>query len=249
VSNPFYLAAIGTIREIRRDVRDSLKAPDQPEEALLAVKRALRWLSDLANQIPHRDEWHCRRGCSFCCHNPVAASALEVLRIAGRFGHIVAPDSLVQVRGRLAARVRRQAGMSWDAILDSDLPCGLLEPDGACAVYAERPLACRGFVSFDVEACRASMGKRDDEILIPLDPTLMAGGQAVRTALRIGVADHGLETRVYELNSALQRALETEHAALRWIRGEDVFLGCRTDETLEGDTLARQLSDIEQQTR
>lgn len=215
-----------TTRDVRYRVGEGLHDRDQPFGALLAVKWAMRYVSDAADRLPQRAQWHCKKGCSFCCYVVVSVTPLEVFRLAARFDDLF-PDrgpAVERLRGRLA----RSRPFTYDQLLDQDMACGLLGADGVCSVYAERPSACRAFVSFDVKECEASMGQSADapEGQVTLDLPLHSVGQAVSIGLRLACSDRGLETTRYELNAALMRALETQDAAARWLQGERIFQGC-----------------------
>jgi Fe-S-cluster containining protein len=62
-----------------------------------------------------------------------------VLRIADHLRRTASPEDLAEVRQRLRQRLNAPLGQH---------SCGLLTTDGRCAVYAIRPMTCRGFHSF-----------------------------------------------------------------------------------------------------
>jgi hypothetical protein len=71
--------------------------------------------------------------------------------------------------------------------------------------------------------------RRGDE-----DPWLAAGARAhaervtdgVLVGLRDGLREAGLDDGLYEMHSALARALDVPDAAERWARGEKLFATC-----------------------
>jgi Fe-S-cluster containining protein len=83
-----------------------------------------------------RADLQCKRGCSLCCHVQLQLTPVETdsVRLALR---VLAPD----VRERIRARAR--ALRSGAGPPRADAPCAMLEPDGSCAIYADRPIACR----------------------------------------------------------------------------------------------------------
>jgi hypothetical protein len=96
----------------------------------------------------------CRAGCGWCCHQQVGISAPEAIRIAA---HI---RTLPEAEGKAMAEAvttaaKRTHGMTTLARAQSKLPCPFLGGDGACTIYAVRPLRCRGLHSIDVDFCIA----------------------------------------------------------------------------------------------
>jgi Fe-S-cluster containining protein len=93
----------------------------------------------------------CRGGCASCCAIRVAATAPEILLIArtlrsssGRIGFELWQK--IEAADRPTRRIDEQGRMN------SGLPCPFVD-GGLCVIYAVRPLACRGHVSYDQQAC------------------------------------------------------------------------------------------------
>ncbi|HTO72766.1 MAG TPA: YkgJ family cysteine cluster protein [Gemmatimonadales bacterium] len=102
----------------------------------------------------------CRSGCTACCHGPFDISVADTLMLRDAVRRL--PPTVragVLVRAEiLATRIRGLAPdwkAPWDigAIGDErfdtisealvDQPCPLLDADGGCLIYADRPLICR----------------------------------------------------------------------------------------------------------
>lgn len=75
----------------------------------------------------------CRKGCSDCCHIPVALNRIEAQVIGAAIG--VKPAE-VQPREAL------------DPSYGYDRPCTFLE-EGRCSIYEHRPMSCRTLVNLD----------------------------------------------------------------------------------------------------
>lgn len=99
----------------------------------------------------------CARGCSHCCHGPVEIGPQEATLLA----------ATVRAAGRTLdeARLERQSGHSvetWREQPAVDRACVFLGNDGACTVYAVRPLACRKLlVTSDPLYCDAKQNAMD----------------------------------------------------------------------------------------
>jgi Fe-S-cluster containining protein len=110
------------------------------------------------------------------------------------------------------------------------VPCTLEGEDGVCRAFEARPLGCRPFHAGSVAL---GMGSRDANA--PGSEKAAPGQerheQTVAHGIELGLAralkSAGLDANVYELNSALARALQSPDAAARYAKGENVFEGCR----------------------
>jgi len=90
--------------------------------------------------IVSKGEWAryaiCKKGCSHCCHQPVAITPQEAALIGDYIG-------------RKPSKPRHQ---KYDR--ESRDPCPFLK-DNACSIYKVRPIACRTFFTYDdVEFCK-----------------------------------------------------------------------------------------------
>ena len=102
----------------------------------------------------------CREGCSACCHGPfdVSVADMELLEVAVR---ALPEGDWLEVRRRAEELVARMEALEpgwiaphpvadlgearFDRLTDALAaePCPLLDPDGRCRIYADRPLVCR----------------------------------------------------------------------------------------------------------
>jgi hypothetical protein len=199
------------------DRRRASKAADAVHRVFEAHIRSHR-------ELPRLD---CKMGCAHCCSLIVTAAAPEVLQLA---------VSIRQGRDREAEAIRTRVGESRAAAghltigdtVRKPVPCGLLSDD-ACTRYAARPLGCRGHVSQSVDACLANVA--DPTALIPGSRPHGEAALDCKLALFAALKAHRLPHRSYELNAALERALDTKDAEQKWLAGEDIFEGVPRDPT------------------
>jgi uncharacterized protein len=86
--------------------------------------------------IRRRADITCRSGCDSCCHVWLSVSQVESEQL--RTGLAALP---AEKRAALAARGLRE--MQRETERAGPARCAMLEADGRCAVYAQRPLVCR----------------------------------------------------------------------------------------------------------
>ena len=200
------------INEKLADRQSAVRASEAAELAELVLERSL---SEFDATVA------CRRGCDHCCHSVVSATPPEVFRIAAALRSNAATLSEL-APDAVAARCRDKRGDAIADMMAQKRPCPLLL-DGACGVYAVRPLSCRQLLSRSVELCIASMHHGKD--VQPFVSPALDRGVLVRILLLGAMRANGLPDTSYELSGALAIALATEDAERRWLAGEDVLAG------------------------
>src|SRR4051794_33694102 len=136
-----------------------------------------------AERLAPSERLACRRGCAHCCHTFVSARAPEILFIKsvipGRDREAIgaAVEDAYAVTGALGPGARGGLGRA----------CPMLR-EGACLVYAARPMTCRMAVSESAEICARAFapGAAPEQIPVPeYYPTLRHGYSiALAVALR-----------------------------------------------------------------
>ena len=84
----------------------------------------------------NRADMACGPGCSSCCHAWLSVCEVERAQLVAAVAAL--PEAR---RSALAERGRREQAREAEAAAPAR--CAMLEPDGRCAVYEQRPLVCR----------------------------------------------------------------------------------------------------------
>ncbi len=166
----------------------------------------------------------CARGCSHCCHQRVEVTAAEVFLLARALR--ARPDT-----GR-DARVAKTAmaveGLDGPAYHREQVRCALLGEDGACTVYAARPIACRRHHSTDAAVCAAVHEDPALDVRIPMAHSLKWNVSSLVLGWLEGSAHAGRPPHHYELHGALRIALREADAESRFVAGEDPLRPARS---------------------
>ncbi|MBI3445585.1 MAG: YkgJ family cysteine cluster protein [Magnetospirillum sp.] len=153
----------------------------------------------------------CGKGCGWCCHQRVGATAIEVLYIAD------------------ALRKRPDAAPLLDRLeaWNGGRPCVFLV-DNACAIYDLRPFKCRGLYQVDARWCMSTYAKLDvpwfgpapshDYLMPPKD---VFDGAVFGLAQPFHVA--GRDCPGVDFIPALKAVIRQPDAVQRWWRGDAVF--------------------------
>jgi uncharacterized protein len=212
------LAFDRTPSELLSGLRRVTKAQDREIGAIQTMvdERAAR------GEIANID---CSMGCWFCCTQMVAVTIPEVLRLADHIRSAYSAEERENLNERMASYMKAtEAWHRGDHSKKARHVCPLLRiADGACNVWQERPLICRGFNSTDHKMC---ITKRDDPVNDPDVPRIMGqfyAATSARTGLRRGLGKHGLDNQLHEMIPALMVALENEDSAERYLSGDPLF--------------------------
>jgi Fe-S-cluster containining protein len=139
---------------------------------------------------------------------------LEVLRIAEHLLCTASAHDLAEIRQRLRERLAAPPG---------ERPCALLTAEGRCAVYAMRPMTCRGFSSFSRSACQAAFEEGSGGPTAGLDESLHMCVAAMQQGVERGLSEYGFESGWVELNEALLHTLDLPSPLISWLRREPIF--------------------------
>ncbi len=180
----------------------------------------------------------CERGCDACCCLQVSATAPEIFH-AAHFIRLTAPAFAkhgVDLAQKLRQTQALTAGRSQQQRCASRVACPFVI-GGACAIYAARPLACRGHLSFDRNACVAAIEGGDADV--PASDAHKTVRCLVQGALQSSLHDAGLGWGAYEFLAALDRVLDNPDCERLWREGHDVFADLRLDDiaALAGEAL------------
>jgi len=192
-----------------------------PGKAAKAAKLANEFFEVSLKNNPSKFAIACTKGCAYCCHVSVTATAPEIFLVASRIRELPRQD-FEEALMRVRAADQRTRAMSSQQRARHKIPCAMLK-NNLCSVYDSRPGACRGFTSVSVEACRDGFNGLPAQVNTPAVWTTLRS--AHKQALWGALAAVDLPTECYELHHALRIALELPDAENRWLAGQDIFAG------------------------
>lgn len=134
-------------------------ATAMPQEAKLfeAIETMYRAVDDLIDSLLSMGQRQgvtvdCRKGCSWCCHQPVFANSYELRYLARYIRGSFNEQEQEKVHLLALGKNEKTTELTEKEILNYKQPCPLLK-DGACTAYPARPLACRIYLSMKVDSC------------------------------------------------------------------------------------------------
>jgi len=173
-----------------------------PADHVARATAVARKLDALAAATPDAGRAACRPGCAHCCRHPVGVTLAEALALRAAIDRLPA-NACLPLRDHVRRSAAATARHSWAELARE--PCPLLAAD-RCAVYAARPLPCRGWRSADANACAAAAA----EVPFDREAFLLALG----AAQALGAADPAPR----ELRAALAAVLDAADPAAAFAR-------------------------------
>lgn len=184
------------------------------EENLFAAIELLYEAIDGLNDsiIAYSEKQHvriaCRKGCHWCCHQAVFANSYEIHYLAAQIKKIKNDVERRTILEKANEKSIQTSKLSDEEVLKYKHPCPFLSA-GACSLYRARPMACRIYLSFDLESCLEFYHHPENEHSYPalLEFPLRAGrmmNEGFMAALKAG----GIDTAEFRLEEGLRIALQ-----------------------------------------
>ena len=215
--------ASGTTRAALRDGPAHGIASELVEQLAEGVSRAI---------VPDADAFERRRPtpCPELGQGTIGVTAAEAIAVAGWLHGELSPDALEELREDVTLVDE------WLANGASCGPCALQGVDLVCVPYAVRPFACRTVLA---ESLARSLSEERGAPLAAREYSGHHADQVMRgvlDGLSSTLEQQGLDGTRYELHSALRRVLDAPEAEAAWLRGEEIFTGCRVVEWVGRNT-------------
>ncbi len=139
-------------RERAHDLVTSLLATSAPATDI--YKQLDSALVQTMSDSPMANNAACRRGCGWCCHQPVYVTGIEAAAIVAHIRTQWPNAWLIQLSALLRQRLQQRATMGGDlAVLHHGMACAFLSEENDCSIHTTRPLACRGHLSANANIC------------------------------------------------------------------------------------------------
>ncbi len=207
----------------RKMARETFEAA-QTLEACVETGLNAGGLYDMARQTldeVFQPKLACKKGCSYCCHIPVAASMPEVIN-AVKFAEATFPPKRFEaLKERLRKADEVVAGLDPRERALRNVACPFLEND-QCSVYQARPVACRAWHSLDVAPCQEGFQHPDAPPETPTVGPILFAGDAVREGLRLGLVDAFVDGTRVDLIRGAHWIVSDDFALDKWLAGVSI---------------------------
>lgn len=171
------------------------------EEMYLAIDELIDSLSGMAQK--HGSPVHCKKGCEWCCHQAVFASSHELHYLGDFIKAHFSDEEIDLLRKRAQAKNKATSVLKNKDLLNYKSPCPLLK-NGVCSAYGARPMACRIYLSSNVQTCLEFFNNPANEKNYPalLEFPLQAG-RMMNEGFMAALKEAGVETAEFRLEEGL----------------------------------------------
>lgn len=174
---------------------NALNAGGTKKEILNALKGMYDAIDNMINSIhtlaqQQNQTIDCKMGCEFCCHQPVFALDYEMDFLQNYLDDYFDDETLLEISKKAKKKEEKLGVLKDENLLNSKYPCPLLG-EGACMAYEARPMACRIYLSSNVDTCKQFYRKPEDTSGHPalMDMPMRLGrmmNEGFKTALKMG---------------------------------------------------------------
>lgn len=178
-------------------------------QAIESLYQAIDGLNDSILDLAIRQNINvaCAKGCQWCCHQAVFANSYEVHYLSEKIKDNFPSDNILIIQKRCESKNYAVEKLSNEQILNFKSPCPLLT-NGACAIYFARPMACRIYLSTNLQSCLDFYSNPENESSFPalIDFPLRAG-RMMNEGFMAALKESGVETAEFRLEEGLLIAL------------------------------------------
>ena len=152
----------------------------------------------------------CFKGCHWCCHQAVFANSYELHYLSEKIKEKFKVQEVTGIIAKTTEKYNKTSSLIEEEVLRYKSPCPLLA-DGACSIYAARPMACRIYLSTKLESCLEFYHHPENEDNFPalIDFPLKAG-RMLNEGFRAALKEHGIETAEFRLEEGLYITLRNQ---------------------------------------
>lgn len=104
----------------------------------------------------------CKRGCSWCCYQPVFALNHEIEALNEFLKTEFDSQTRSEIHTKATSKQHILKNLEGEKLLNSKFPCPLLK-DGYCLAYKARPMACRIYLSSSLDTCLKFFNEPEDK--------------------------------------------------------------------------------------
>lgn len=171
------------------------------QEMYAAIDDFIESLFDFAKQQNQPIE--CKKGCEWCCHQPVFAMDYELDFLNNYLDKSLSKEELRKTKQKAKEKQQKLESIEKDALLNAKYPCPLLR-NGLCIAYEVRPMACRIYLSTDLKTCLRFYDKPHDTSNYPALLELpMRAGRMMNEGFKAALKTFGFDSKEFRIEERL----------------------------------------------
>jgi Fe-S-cluster containining protein len=170
-------------------------------EMYASIDSLIETLTEFAQKQHHRID--CKKGCEWCCHQPVFALDYELKYLNDFISRNFSEEIQNEIKKRAGNKNNKLSMLKEIDLLNAKYPCPLLE-NGACMAYSARPMACRIYLSGNVNSCLNFYHQPQSKTSIPALLNLsLRTGQMMNEGFKAALKTNGIKSREFRIEEKL----------------------------------------------
>ncbi len=187
----------------------------QEKDVFMAIKQMYEGIDQLIDSLQlmaqkQNSPIHCKRGCSFCCHQAVFANSYELHYLGNFIKKQFTAEQQKVVLEKAKKKNQTTTTLDQQTLLNYKAPCPLLK-NGSCSAYEARPMACRIYLSTQVSTCIDFFKNPANEDSFPalLEFPLMAG-RMMNEGFMTAIREKGIEVAEFRMEEGLLHLMTSQ---------------------------------------
>lgn len=173
----------------------------------------------------------CKKGCAWCCSNAVMVLPHEMFLLKEYLLQKTDPKSLAPVLEKMRQKDEKTSAMRSQDFLHHKTPCALLDSEGACSVYEVRPMACRIYLSKNVNSCLYEFNhSKDMSAWAQLYDIPLRAGRMLNEGACAWMIEHGLTSYEWLFESVFMKIWNNPKGFEEWQGNKSLFKPREMDE-------------------
>lgn len=151
----------------------------------------------------NNQEIHCKKSCSWCCSQPVFTNEWEAEYLRIYMKKRFSCYQLNEIKKKAKNKIDTTAGLSNKEVLQTRISCPFLE-NNTCSVYPARPMACRIYLSSNLDSCIYEFNNAaDNKKYAQLYDFPLHAGRKMNEGIAAWLDEQGFEVRELRLEEAV----------------------------------------------
>ncbi len=202
IEKAFYSDGYNLVMKAIEHDRHNLDLMIPISEMYAEIDNLIRSLQEYA--IQQNQTIDCKKGCSWCCYQPVFALDYELDFMKNHIRQNFTPEKQRKIQKRAIEKFNKLDRLTSEELHDSKHPCPLLE-DGACISYSARPMACRIYLSSSLKTCYTFYTNPKDKTSYPsLLDFPMRAGRMMNEGFKAALKTNGIVAEEFRIEEKLK---------------------------------------------
>ena len=165
----------------------------------------------------------CRKGCSICCHQCVLILPHELFCLFNFINNELRKQEIEEIKEKVIKKHTITKNMKAQEFFHYKHPCPLLR-NNSCMVYEVRPMACRIYLSSDVNSCEREYKYPTDFNIFPsLFQFPLRAGRMMNEGVYMALSENSYSQTELKLETALFLIFKDKSLLNKWLQKENVF--------------------------